>query len=142
MGMSTLLNLAPRLSARAAAPAQRDGLAAVRHLGGATVTQLPDAATRRLRDTGIDSAIDALTCLLMQADTFGRTLHMDPATRAEFTGQVHAYATSLGVLVYPDFPGEAISVKRDIINALAVGPLEADAIRALVLPELDAPEAC
>ena len=138
----TILDMTSRLNARTAAPNQRTAGATVLRLEPATVTELPDATTRRLRETGIDSAVDALCALLTQADSFHRSPGQAGTVLAGFAGQVRAYATSLGVLVYPDFPQEAFAVKRAILAALEDGPIDADAVRALALAEDEPPEAC
>ena len=138
----TILDMTSRLDARTSLPNQRTAGDTVLRLEPATVTELPDATTRRLRETGIDSAVDALCTLLTQADTFRRSPGQAGVVLAGFAGQVRAYATSLGVLVYPDSPEDAFAVKRAILASLEAGPIDADAVRALALSQDDSPEAC
>jgi hypothetical protein len=114
----------------------------VTRIGIAPVLRLPLASTRRQLEAGFDSAVDALTFLLMQADACARTPRIPEPERNKFAGQVQAYAFALGVLVHPDSPADAVAVKQAIQSALAAGPLDAADLRLIALPEMVPTDAC
>lgn len=108
----------------------------------ATVTQLPVGNARRRHDRAVVDAIGTLSLLLSQADSFSRNTMIASEERAEFTGQVKAYAFAIGVLANPLCPPDAIQVKRDILEALTDGPLTAERIHEIAVADIEPPDAC
>jgi hypothetical protein len=112
----------------------------IAHIGLARVLPMPAHTSRGPLDAGLESAVDAISMLLMQVDGLTRHTAVSGADLAGYTGQVEAYAFALGVIVHPDSPQQAVQVKRTILGALAVGPLDSDDIRELAMPDLLPPD--
>ena len=142
--MTTILDITPRIAARSTshpkvAPERRHD---------ASVSQIPNGNPERraqwdrfVNDGSVIGAIEALSILLTQADTFSRNSRIPVHDRREFTGQVQAYAFAVGVVVHPLCPPDAVQVKRDILAALDDGPLTSDEIREIAVAVVDPPDA-
>ena len=136
----TITELAPRLADRSSSPG-RAGVATVRRLGRATVTQLPvAAAARRRRTSGADLVLESLSFMLVQADGFSRDVRLPERDRIVFTGQVQAYAFAMGISVHPDDPESALQIKRDILAVVSGGAADPAEIRATAVAEVILPD--